>query len=296
MKYAIKLPIDIDASDWLYLTNPDEDGNPVVVTFDTKEMAESVNFGVWSNYGRVVEYKEPKAKTGNIFIDASNLVDDLSNEEIEELRAKKQAIKEELYDKVKMEMFKASSKLEGIDYELPYSTRKEAADEKIGKWLSAALEDPTTCGAMKDDINEWFMAIEVERRLRTKKKQMHDELHDAVKTKMFKGSSKLDHIEYEGIEVQCKTHPDAPHGFDRNASHSLGRYVCECEYWEPDWEPEDMLEKAIHDDSGEWKITPALLDTEVEGWDITKPAELKQLLQSMCDRIDGIEHGDDYLS
>ena len=41
----------------------------------------------------------------------------LTEEEIEELRAKKQAIKEALYDDVKMEMFKASSKLEGIDYE-----------------------------------------------------------------------------------------------------------------------------------------------------------------------------------
>ena len=36
------------------------------------------------------------------------------------------------------------------------------------------------------------------------------------------------------VEVPCKTHPDAPHGFDRNASHSLDRYVCECEYLEPD--------------------------------------------------------------
>lgn len=33
--------------------------------------------------------------------------------------------------------------------------------------------------------------------------------------------------------VPCKTHPDAPHGFDRNASHSEDRYVCECENWEP---------------------------------------------------------------
>ena len=41
----------------------------------------------------------------------------LTEKEIEELRAKKQAIKEELYDAVKMEMFKASSKLEGVDYE-----------------------------------------------------------------------------------------------------------------------------------------------------------------------------------
>jgi hypothetical protein len=29
----------------------------------------------------------------------------------------------------------------------------------------------------------------------------------------------------------CKTHPDAPHGFLRNASHTENRYVCECEYW-----------------------------------------------------------------
>jgi len=40
-------------------------------------------------------------------------------------------------------------------------------------------------------------------------------------------------IETEG-EVPCKTHPDAPHGFDRNASHTLDRYVCECEHWEPE--------------------------------------------------------------
>ncbi len=31
---------------------------------------------------------------------------------------------------------------------------------------------------------------------------------------------------------KCNTHPNAPHGFLRNASHNAGRYVCECEYWE----------------------------------------------------------------
>ena len=35
-------------------------------------------------------------------------------------------------------------------------------------------------------------------------------------------------------EVRCKTHPDAPHGMDRRGSHFEGRYVCECESWEPD--------------------------------------------------------------
>ena len=41
-------------------------------------------------------------------------------------------------------------------------------------------------------------------------------------------------------EPKCNPHPDAPHGFDRNASHSADRYVCECECWEPD-EPAQIL-------------------------------------------------------
>lgn len=32
--------------------------------------------------------------------------------------------------------------------------------------------------------------------------------------------------------MPCKTHPDAPHGFVRDASLSEDRYVCECEFWE----------------------------------------------------------------
>ena len=35
----------------------------------------------------------------------------------------------------------------------------------------------------------------------------------------------------DDVGVKCKPHPDAPHGFLRNASHSAGRYVCECEHW-----------------------------------------------------------------
>lgn len=30
----------------------------------------------------------------------------------------------------------------------------------------------------------------------------------------------------------CNPHPKAPHGFDRNASHSADRYVCDCEGWD----------------------------------------------------------------
>ena len=39
-------------------------------------------------------------------------------------------------------------------------------------------------------------------------------------------------------EPKCSEHPDAPHGFCRDASHSADRYVCECELWEePTQEP-----------------------------------------------------------
>ena len=48
-------------------------------------------------------------------------------------------------------------------------------------------------------------------------------------------------------DVPCKTHPDAPHGFDRNMSHTLDRYVCECEHWEPSecWKPADNETNAV---------------------------------------------------
>ena len=32
-------------------------------------------------------------------------------------------------------------------------------------------------------------------------------------------------------EPICNPHPDAPHGFNRNASHNQHRYVCDCEGW-----------------------------------------------------------------
>ena len=44
---------------------------------------------------------------------------------------------------------------------------------------------------------------------------------------------KAEALKQEQGEPKCKTHPDAPHGFVRNASHSEDRYVCECEFWEP---------------------------------------------------------------
>jgi len=50
----------------------------------------------------------------------------------------------------------------------------------------------------------------------------------------------------------CKTHPDAPHGFVRNASHSEDRYVCECEFWEPPEQDEPVGKFAKFND-GIWR-------------------------------------------
>lgn len=40
------------------------------------------------------------------------------------------------------------------------------------------------------------------------------------------------HQSLDNAEQPCKTHPEAPHGFARDLSHSLDRYVCECEGWD----------------------------------------------------------------
>ena len=53
-------------------------------------------------------------------------------------------------------------------------------------------------------------------------------------------------------EVECSNHPDAPHGFCRDASHSAGRYVCECEGWEVEQSAQDyvLICKKCGDDLG----------------------------------------------
>ena len=40
----------------------------------------------------------------------------------------------------------------------------------------------------------------------------------------------------------CNPHPDAPHGFNRNASHNENRYVCDCEGWQPDEDKDAKIE------------------------------------------------------
>ena len=51
---------------------------------------------------------------------------------------------------------------------------------------------------------------------------------------------------------ECNTHPDAPHGFCRDASHSADRYVCECEFWELEWQAlsDDEIEEIMFGKNG----------------------------------------------
>lgn len=65
-------------------------------------------------------------------------------------------------------------------------------------------------------------------------------------SKEMKNKISVARAEQAEQEPSCNQHPDAPHGFDRNASHNAHRYVCECEGWEPEqadgeqWSPDDM--------------------------------------------------------
>lgn len=57
----------------------------------------------------------------------------------------------------------------------------------------------------------------------------------APQTQQPKTISELQaHIDAQVRDKPCNPHPVAPHGFDRTASHTENRYVCRCEYWEPD--------------------------------------------------------------
>ena len=60
-------------------------------------------------------------------------------------------------------------------------------------------------------------------------------------------------------KVPCKTHPDAPHGFCRNSSHSEGRYVCECEHWE-----EPQASAAQSAPAGEREAEAAAIAEEID--------------------------------
>ena len=58
--------------------------------------------------------------------------------------------------------------------------------------------------------------------------------------------------------MSCNPHPDAPHGFCRNSSHSGGEYVCECHSWTPEDEtlPTEEFNMSLPDLDDDGKIKP----------------------------------------
>jgi hypothetical protein len=83
--------------------------------------------------------------------------------------------------------------------------------------------------------------------------------------------------------MTCKTHPDAPHGFVRGASHSEDRYVCECEFWE-----EPKMNERIRLLAEQAGIYNLELTDETEYWILEKFAEL---IVKEC--IDSVENTND---
>ena len=79
----------------------------------------------------------------------------------------------------------------------------------------------------------------------------------------------------DGGDEACSDHPDAPHGFDRNGSHSMDRYVCDCEGWEPyPWESEELARGAAFFLSEHGRELLALLSSHQQAVEaLTKRAE-----------------------
>jgi hypothetical protein len=78
--------------------------------------------------------------------------------------------------------------------------------------------------------------------------QPDTDLQEAIKkgTKAWAGSDPTKWVdELRGDDTKCKDHPDAPHSFDRNASLTENRYVCECEYWEPPVDAVNMSQERV---------------------------------------------------
>ena len=55
----------------------------------------------------------------------------------------------------------------------------------------------------------------------------------------------------DNAEIVCNPHPQAPHGFSRNSSHTAGRYVCDCEGWQPDEYNDGFVDTLYPETDGE---------------------------------------------
>lgn len=82
----------------------------------------------------------------------------------------------------------------------------------------------------------------------------------------------------EAMPRTCNPHPDAPHGFNRNASAMEDRYVCDCEYWEPSSETGEAVRyfysgpqgSFFASDMAQGEAILMLMDVDDEEWTATE--------------------------
>ena len=49
--------------------------------------------------------------------------------------------------------------LKDLDWAIDVLEKVRKSNDRIGMWLSAALDDPNVCDDMKNDIREWMDAV-----------------------------------------------------------------------------------------------------------------------------------------
>ena len=87
----------------------------------------------------------------------------------------------------------------------------------------------------------------------------------------------------EALETPvCNPHPLAPHGFNRNESHNAGRYVCDCEGWEFEWQ-------GLTDDEMYEEILKASIP-QYQEMDVTA-TNLKELIRAIEAKLKEKNHG-----
>lgn len=104
-------------------------------------------------------------------------------------------------------------------------TRWRQASVALGAWMSAALDDPKVCAAMKSDIQEWFSA---------------GEPFEAMASDVELVAYRYVHLDYAGRKVsRYGSHPERVNGHDPIETHPL--------YAHP---PTDTRRRALPDSAG----------------------------------------------
>ena len=99
-------------------------------------------------------------------------------------------------------------------------------------------------------------------------------------------------------EKPCSTHPEAPHGFVRNASYNAGHYVCECSGWTPPASLQEELRSVPERSRTTLEAADRIDALEAEVVALTKDAERYQWLRHGDNDETVIQHysdGDSYL-